>query len=242
MVQQTLHYGDRRIHYKIVFVPGKSRKLAIHVQPDGSVQVEAPPGKPLTDIKRAVSRRARWLNEHIEQAKQRRTHLLPREYVSGESHFYLGRRYVLKVREDRRGNPSVRLWRGQLEIKTSQRETDTVRSLLWGWYRSHARIIFERRLSSLCEELPWLTTPPPWRLLTMKKQWGSCSPKGFLSINPHLVKAPSQCIDYVLLHELCHLKHHNHSPKYYRLLSRWMPNWEIVKKRLDGMAELLLNV
>jgi len=75
----------------------------------------------------------------------------------------------------------------------------------------------------------------------MKTQWGSCSPTGAILLNPHLVKAPRECIDYVISHELCHLKEHNHSPRYYRLLSKIMPRWEVVKARLDGMAELLLN-
>jgi predicted metal-dependent hydrolase len=75
----------------------------------------------------------------------------------------------------------------------------------------------------------------------MKKQWGSCSPAGVLSLNPHLVKASSLAIDYVLLHELCHLRFHNHSDRFYRLLDRQMPGWKEVKERLDGMAQLLLN-
>ena len=242
MVEQTLHYGELRIPYKVFFILGKSSKLAIHVHADGSVQVDASPETPLVEIKRAVSRRARWLHVHIEQAKHRRTHLLPREYVSGESHFYLGRRYVLKVRESHRESPSVRLWCGRLEVVTKARGTDAVRPLLWRWYRSHAQSVFERRLAVLAEELSWLKALPSWRLLTMKRQWGSCSPSGVLILNPHLVKAPARCIDYVLLHELCHLRHHNHSPSFYRLLSRQMPDWEIVKRRLDDMAELLLNI
>jgi predicted metal-dependent hydrolase len=75
----------------------------------------------------------------------------------------------------------------------------------------------------------------------MKKQWGSCSPRGNILLNPHLVKAPRECIDYVILHELCHLKEHNHSPEFYRLLNQLMPDWKQIKAKLDGMAELLLN-
>lgn len=75
----------------------------------------------------------------------------------------------------------------------------------------------------------------------MQKQWGSCSPAGRLLLNPQLIKAPRECIDYVISHELCHLKEHNHSPRYYRLLSQLMPGWKTVKARLDGMAEVLLN-
>ena len=60
-------------------------------------------------------------------------------------------------------------------------------------------------------------------------------------LNPHLVKAPRDCIDYVIVHELCHLKEHNHGPQFYQSLGRLMPDWKAVKARLDGMAELLLN-
>ncbi len=75
----------------------------------------------------------------------------------------------------------------------------------------------------------------------MRTQWGSCSPNGELLLNPQLVKAPRHCIDYVIFHELCHLKEHNHSPAYYKLLGRSLPDWEQRKAELDNLAEILLN-
>lgn len=87
----------------------------------------------------------------------------------------------------------------------------------------------------------WVTGRPTLRILTMQKQWGSCSAKGVLILNPHLVKAPKECIDYVILHKLCHISEHNHSEKFWRLLTQVMPQWKEVKARLDGMAELYLN-
>lgn len=71
----------------------------------------------------------------------------------------------------------------------------------------------------------------------MKVQWGSCSPAGRITLNPLLVKAPRECIDYVLLHELCHLLNHNHSPKFYKTLDRQMPRWRAIKEKLDNMVE-----
>lgn len=90
-------------------------------------------------------------------------------------------------------------------------------------------------------EIIWLGETPPVKLLAMRVQWGSCSPSGVVMLNPNLVKAPSECIDYVILHEVCHLKVHNHSQRYYRLLTELMPDWERRKARLDGLAECLLN-
>jgi predicted metal-dependent hydrolase len=241
VVDQVLRYGELRIPYKVYFRQGKGRKLAIHVHPDGVVQVDAPPATPLGEIKAAISKRARWLCGHIARIQTQGAVVLPREYVSGESHYYLGRRYILKIRAAKYDKPSVKLRCGQIQVVTDNGHRDHIQSMLWEWYRTHAQVVFQRRLGALCDGLNWIHQAPHWKLLAMKRQWGSCSPTGVLSLNPHLVKAPTQCIDYVLLHELCHTRVHNHSRRFYRLLSTHMPGWEAVKGRLDGMAELLLN-
>jgi hypothetical protein len=101
--------------------------------------------------------------------------------------------------------------------------------------------VFQRRLDLMVESLPWTTTAPTWRMVEMQTQWGSCSPEGAILLNPHLIKAPICAIDYVLLHELCHLVEHNHSPRFYGLLDRFMPDWRSVKERLDGQADSILT-
>lgn len=241
MVGQSLHYGDRWIPYQVVFSTERRGKLSIHVLPTGVVRVEAPQGTALAEIKQAVARRARWVNAHLGRVDAQRMHILPREYVSGESHFYLGRRYLLKIHQSDQDEPYVALHQGRFRIITPDRDPDLVGSMLSAWYRQRARVIFAGRLGVVCERLPWLKEVPHWKLLAMKRQWGSCSPAGVLSLNPHLIKASPICIDYVLLHELCHLRLHNHSKGFYRLLDRNMPGWQAVKSRLDGMSEQLLG-
>ncbi len=241
MVDQCLHYGELKIPYKVFFVQGRQQKIAIHVHPDGTVQIDAPPQAPLTEVKKAVSKRGRWLCNQLDRARQQYANVLPREYVSGESYLYLGRRYVLKIRKNEHQQPVVKLRQGQLQVAASNTSHEVIKEQLWGWYRNHAIKLFDRRLENICVNLSWIKTKPEWKLLKMRKQWGSCSPKGTLNLNPHLVKAPIRCVDYVLLHELCHLKIHNHSPQFYRLLFKHMPEWEAAKTQLDGMAEILLN-
>lgn len=242
MGRQSLTYGEEQINYKVCFVPRRTRKVAIHVHPDGVVQVDAPQGAELSEIRQAVRKRARWLVSHLRQISEQRAHVLPRRYISGESHFYLGRRYQLKVIQENTTKPQVKLLRGYLQITSRETNPDTVKALLRKWYREHAKKVFLRRMQALIPQITWLKTgPPPIQLLEMKKQWGSCSPKKRILLNPHLVKAPRECVDYVILHELCHLREHNHSQHYYRLLAALMPEWRSVKGRLDGMAELLLN-
>ena len=241
MDRVSFTYGDERFNYGIFFTPERTTKIAIYVHPDASIQVNAPEGESFTKISKAVLKRARWIKNHVLQARAQREHVLPRSYVSGESHFYLGRRYQLKVSDAKRVESSVKMWRGRLLVYTEEQSPDAVKKQLCDWYRKRALKVFERRLLALGERVSWLKEIPPLRLRKMRKQWGSCSPQGTIVLNPPLVKAPRNCIDYVIAHELCHLKEHNHSPRYYRLLREVMPGWEPVKARLDGMAELLLN-
>jgi len=126
-------------------------------------------------------------------------------------------------------------------VKSITTKPEKIKSLLFDWYRIRAREVFNHRLNEVIAQTLWVKEKPPVRLLSMQTQWGSCSPKGQLTLNLHLVKAPRECIDYVLLHELCHLAEHNHSEKFYRLMKQVMPHWEKVKERLDGMAYFYLN-
>jgi predicted metal-dependent hydrolase len=241
MSRKSFRYGDDRIEYDVLFTPAKRNRVAIHVHADGSVQVDAPVEQDLQTIHRAVLKRARWIKRHVDESRRQRAQALPRNYRSGESLFYLGRRYQLKVKRQNEREPSVRLTRGQICVETPSRDPELIRGHLAAWYRSRAEDTFERRLCEIAERVVWLKTMPIWRIVRMQKQWGSCSPAGVILLNPHLVKAPRVCVDYVICHELCHLQEHNHSPRYYRLLGQVMPEWEAVKARLDGMAELLLN-
>lgn len=133
------------------------------------------------------------------------------------------------------------LLRGKLEVTTRIRDAGKVRGLLSDWYKARAKETFARRLDAVLEQALWVETKPPLRTLTMQTQWGSCSPNGRITLNPHLVKAPRECIDYVILHELCHMAEHNHSERFYRLMGQVMPDWEKTKERLDGMASVILS-
>jgi predicted metal-dependent hydrolase len=242
MTSQSIAYGEERINFQVCVVSDRpKRKVAIHVHPDGSVQVDTPEGVANGEVREAVRKRARWVLKHVTEARRQREHVLPRQYVSGESHFYLGRRHVLKVSIDANEKAGVKLVRGRLEVQCPKDNPGMIKDLLWAWYRKRSMEFIQRRLNTHTDGISWLSAPPPWKLASMQKQWGSCSPKGALSLNAHLVKAPRECVDYVLLHELCHLKERNHSDRFYQLLERQMPEWRSVKAKLDGMAELLLN-
>jgi len=236
----VLAYGDDRIPYQVSYADNRSSRVAIHVNPDGSVAVDAPHGFSEESIKLAVQKRARWVVGHVSEARARYAHVRPREYVSGEQLLYLGRRYMLKVIPvDRKPSPA-RLRGNRLEVQTVNGMEEDIRGRLRAWYRVRGRDYLSRRIDTLAKTLPWVNTPPPFRLLEMARQWGSCSLSGEIIINPHLIKAPRNCIDYVLIHELAHIKHHDHGPAFWKLLDVHAGDWRKAKHHLDGLVELLL--
>lgn len=241
MVQQVLSYGEQQIDYTIQRTPAKQTKVEIHVDPDGSVKVDAPEQACEDEIKQAVQKRARWVTRHVEEARARYAHLRPKEYISGEEVLYLGRRYVLKVMASQGSLNQTTLKGGQVQIWTDKPNPLHVKAQLKAWYHHKARSYFARRIAENAKALPWVSETPPFKLVKMSKQWGSCSTKGEISLNPNLIKAPRACIDYVLIHEMAHLKHHDHSPEFWGLLDRFAPDRQRAKAQLDGMVELLMQ-
>ncbi|MEH6550089.1 MAG: SprT family zinc-dependent metalloprotease [Pseudomonadales bacterium] len=246
-------YGDEVIHYDIIrktlekapkTAPVAARKVVIKVHPDQRVVVTVPHDATNKAVQEAVAKRSRWIWKNITSFASQHDYVLPRKYVSGESQFYLGRRYVLKVLIDTDAVPHVKLYRGKLVVTLNNDPEDRekyVRAHLDKWYLYRANIIFRERLQAMLEKTTWVKGIPSFRIMVMKKQWGSCSKKGTLMLNPHLVKASKESIDYVILHELCHIAEHNHGDRFWRLLTKVMPNWKEVKAKLDDMAELYLN-
>lgn len=240
-MRHSLQYGDEEICYRVNRVTARKQKITIHVYPDGNVQVDAPLDTGAAQIADAVRVRARWISKRVSEVRERNRHILPREYVSGESWHYLGRRYLLKVTVNPGERGGAKLAGRYLQVTCPTAEKSLIKRYVKEWYRTRAKEVFSRRLSELAGQIVWLSESPQVKLLKMRVQWGSCSPKGVLVFNPNLVKAPRECVDYVILHEVCHLKEHNHSQRYYRLLTELMPDWEFQKTRLDKLAETLLN-
>ncbi|WP_150539975.1 M48 family metallopeptidase [Actinobacillus vicugnae] len=223
-----IYYGEQAIRF--IRKSHKAQKVKIQIKPNGEVWVFAPVELSEDELKTTLQKRSRWIMQKLQNLPQNPP--LARQYLSGESHFYLGRRYQLKVLENQ-SVPVVSLKQGQLTVSVKAKSAVKIQKVLNQWYRKRAEIIFAKRLTMLAERTLWLTEIPQIRLRTMKTQWGNCSPFGAITLNPNLVKAPTECIDYVILHELCHLVHHNHSPDFYRLMTQVMPNWRDMKMRLE---------
>ncbi len=236
----NFHYGDEQIAFERVVRQQASDKVLIKVHPDCRVVVSAPTDADNDAVLNAVKKRGRWIYEQLRDFRKQLEYTSPRKYISGESHYYLGKQYLLKVIEDPNSVQGVKLLRGKLEVSVRIKNAEKVRELLTDWYKARAKETFAKRLDAVLEHALWVTERPPLRIQTMQTQWGSCSPNGKITLHPYLVKAPRECVDYVVLHELCHLAEFNHSDRFYRLMTQVMPHWEEVKERLDGMANVIL--
>ncbi|MEE7445452.1 M48 family metallopeptidase [Vibrio cholerae] len=239
--KMSFHYGDEQITFERAKRPQATDKVLIKVHPDCRVIAFAPEEADSEAVLLAVKKRGRWIYEQLRDFRKQLEFTIPRQYISGESHYYLGKQYLLKVIEAPEQAQGVKLLRGKLEVSVRTKSADKVKELLTDWYKARAKETFAKRLNAMLEQALWVEERPPLRILTMQTQWGSCSPKGRITLNPHLVKAPRECIDYVILHELCHIAEHNHSERFYRLMGQVMPNWEKTKERLDGMASVYIE-
>ena len=210
------------------------RTLGISVLPDGTVEIVAPFTATLPEIQQKIAKRATWINRQRRYFAALHAERPERRYCTGATHRYLGRQYRLKVTIAEQ--PDVKLRGAYLQITSRSTSGKTVAALLAAWMRQKAKEQFNRRLDqwrNWCAErnLP----EPKLHLLTMPKRWGSTRANGHVFLNPELVRAPSPCIDYVIAHEICHVKHPRHDKGFYAELEKLCPKWREVKHRLEAL-------
>jgi len=210
--------------------------LAIHVLPDGSVELTAPQDATTEAILAKVEKRSRWIATQRRNFREMNVMPAPRRYVSGATHRYLGRQYRLKVSIGT--TAGVLLKGGYFELLTPDPTAAAIKELLARWFRERAKDQFTRRMEAW---KPWCKKhhlpEPVLQIRRMPKRWGSAGMGGKIALNPELIHAPARCIDYVIVHEICHLRHPNHDRSFYRLLGALLPDWQALKQRLE-QAEL----
>ena len=160
----------------------------------------------------------------------------PRQYISGEAHRFLGQQYRLKIVQDHASKEFVRLDRDQIIASVQDRSNQVrTKNLVTVWYRQQANQIFTEQVAAWLPHFEKYEVHQPRVVVRqMRSRWGSCTTKGMIALNLKLVMVPKQLIDYVIVHELCHLVEHNHASTFYALMSKIMPNWEIRKEKLNA--------
>ena len=224
--QQFSLYGETKFY---LLKRGDRRTLQISIHPDKSIVVHAPRKVALTEIDNLLEKHNRWIDKTLRKLDQLPAPLPERKYISGETHRYLGRQYRLNITP---GEPStIKLKGGYFQITVPDpTDQNHIKALLQQWYKDHAKPIFQKHLADCIKKTQHILDlgdrPINLKIRPMRTRWGSCSSKGNINLNLDLIKAPPSCIDYVIIHELCHFREMNHSNKFWRLLNQCLPDWE----------------
>jgi predicted metal-dependent hydrolase len=227
---EAIEFGSKTIHFHLEYSDRKS--LGITVTPEMDVLVKAPIDTSVELVKEKIRKKAPWIikQQSFFLSFQPKTPL--RKYVSGETHLYLGKQYRLQILI---GNEeSVKLKGKFIEVTAS--EKSRAKDLLNNWYLQHARKKFHAIAQPLIDKFKkYEVVPSSIVFREMPTRWGSCTPNGKIILNPELIKAPKACIEYVIIHELCHLVYQNHSKKFYAFQTKLFPDWERWKEKLEQL-------
>ncbi|SHJ13654.1 hypothetical protein SAMN02745181_1274 [Rubritalea squalenifaciens DSM 18772] len=225
---------------QVSLVRSKRKTLAISVYPDLSVEAISPLASSTGDIVEKILKRRRWILRQQAYFKKLQSLAEPQLSLNGAETFYLGKQYRIKIYpcdQDRHASLQGRYL--QVPVPDAK-EHEIARIRITEWYRTRAKDYLSKRFEKVLSNHQHLKLPEVHlRVTLMKTRWGSCTASGTITLNPLLVLAASDLIDYVIVHELCHLKHPNHSKSFYQLMDKIQPDWKERKAKLDSFGAKL---
>ncbi len=217
----------RQFDYQIIRRP-RRRTASISVKPDCSVRILVPATLSNQKIDELVKRKSRWIRSKITQFQEIQRNNKEKEYVSGECFTYLGRNYRLKVVTGDSEEYPVKLVNGRFYVNvpadvTKKEHAELVKEQLSKWYQEHALIRLREKAKRYAKQMGGI--PYSVGIKDYRSRWGSCHTDGRIYFNWRIIVAPHSVVDYVVVHELCHLVHHNHSKKFWKLVSTIIPDY-----------------
>jgi predicted metal-dependent hydrolase len=231
-----VQYGRTKIAYAILRSVRRAT-VAIAIAATGEVILTAPSSTPVARLDRVVHDKARWIVTRRRQVERLRSATPRREFVSGETFLYLGRQHRLIVRK---GPTNVRLHRGRLELDlpADAERAPAARAALVRWYRDQAESRLPDRVARWIDKVDVQVQEVLVR--EQQKRWGSCDSSGTLRFNWRIIQAPMPLVDYVVAHELVHLRHRDHTRAYWSMLGQAMPEYELRRKHLARLGQNLV--
>jgi len=233
MRQITIMYLDKPITFSLLRKEVKN--LNLNVKPDMTVMVSANPSVSEERVKAFVLKKAEWILKQLHYFERwQQPDKIEKEYVSGESFKDLGRQYRLKVYEAEQDH--IRYYRGWIELCTTKpKDIKRKKRMLDDWYKERSRKKFNESLERIYPVMKkYGVAKPILKIRHMKTRWGSCLKKeNTIVLNSELIKAPSFCVEYVILHELIHFIRRNHDREFLLFMTALMPDWQKRKHVLD---------
>jgi predicted metal-dependent hydrolase len=223
-------YKIEDIEFKVIY--SRRRSIGISVLPDSSVIVRVPHLTSLKTINRIVNDKYSWVLKHRDNYKNLNNSSQKKSYISGETHLFRGKEHILRIVKS--GKPYILFSDDIIEIGTDKTDDPAnIKRQLYKGYKNEAISHFPEFMNKvLSDHENQMFKPAGLVIRTMKRRWGSCSNKGIITLSTELIKLEDLYIEYVITHELCHLKQHNHGPDFYKLLSELFPDWKSVRKEL----------
>lgn len=230
MKLQTFKYGNYSYEYYLVLQDRKT--VALTIQPSLNIILKCPLDYDADKIERFLKRKWLWLEKQLQYFKKYKKKIEKKEYVSGESFLYLGRQYKLLVKSAK--TQQVKLENGRITLFTpsSTQDKRTNKKLLDKWFEQRIEIVYASQLKEMIKKFDYDFVPD---LITRKmpKRWGSYLSSKKIILNPLLIRASRDCINYIIVHELCHMRYKNHNKHFFKLQESIIPNWKEVKEKLE---------
>jgi predicted metal-dependent hydrolase len=233
--------SESEILFNYTLIRSRRRTLGIEINPERGVLVRSPFRMPEARIESFVDKMTPWVLRHLDKMRQMTEASPPRRFTSGERFPYLGESCLLKVVVNSQEQTTIRMQGGAFIVTMNSQLDETGQSLavknsLTDWYRQQAGIILAERVALFSGKTG--LQPEHIKLRRPRRRWGSCTTDKTIILNWLLVLAPLPVIDYVVAHELCHIKVHSHSPDFWRCLGRVLPDYKERRKwlRLNGRS------
>lgn len=228
-MQLSIRYGTKIIEFDVEYRDRKTMEISVEA-PD-KVYVVAPLGTSEQVIENKVKSKAAWIVQKLYTFRDMEYRRIPREYVNGESFMYLGRNYSLQIQIDENiRKPEVQLYRGKFYVTASCKNEDLIKQAMEQWYREKT---WEKVLERIQYYQRFFKKKPTYvRVKEQQKRWASCTSNDELLFNWRCVMAPSPVLDYIVVHEMCHMYYKNHSQEFWDMLASIMPDYERRKEWL----------
>jgi len=226
----TTKYGTKELTFKVEF---RNRKtISISVEPPNNILVVVPLNTTEEDIKAAVKSKGAWIVQKLFEFRHIEAKKVNREFVNGESFMYLGRNYSLQIHinEALQNNSIVKLFRGKFHVYIKEKNDELIKEAMEAWYREKTEEQVKKRVKYYQRFFD--KSPTNIKVKEQKKRWASCTSNNELLFNWRCVMAKSTALDYIVVHEMCHMYYMNHSKEFWSLVASIMSDYEVRKEWL----------
>lgn len=224
-----IQYGSTTIEFEIEYRDRKTFEISI--EPPDNIRVRAPKRVAEEEVLKIVKSKGKWITQKLFEFKDIEYRKVNKEYVNGESFMYLGRNYSLElIKNSEVKKPDVKLFQGKFYIETNTSNQDKLKLAMENWYR-------KKTLEKIIEKVDYYKfyiniEPRSIKVKEQKKRWGSCNSKGDLMFNWRVSMAPSCVLDYIVVHEMCHMVYFNHSKEFWKFVEKIIPDYNDRKEWL----------